>query len=93
MTRSVAVTLVHCLILIIRKTVRIIWLQNFIKKIIIYRKSFPLQKSHAEAWQTTWRLSGFSIKDSFQNSSGIGINPNDVKNSSDTWNILSGVYP
>lgn len=54
-------------------------------------KSFLLQKSQAEAWHTTSRSLGFSKRDSFQNSGGIGIRPKEVKNSSDTWNIFSGV--
>lgn len=64
---------------------------NLDKSIFFYRKSLPLQKSQAEAWQTTSRPLGFSIMDSAQNSEGIGISPNDVKNSSDFWNIFNGV--
>ena len=58
-----------------------------------YLKSFWLEKSHADAWHTTSLSEGFSIMDSAQNSVGISINPSEVKNSSETWNIFSASYP
>jgi len=59
-----------------------LYIQCMHQLFLIYRKSFPLKKSHADAWQMTSLSFGFSIIECCQNSGGIGMRPREVKNSS-----------
>jgi len=54
------------------------------------RRSSRASTSHAEAWQTTSRPSGFTICERSQKVSGSGSKPSDEKNASPVFTILIG---
>lgn len=58
---------------------------------VVYLKSFPSWKSHAEAWQIMSLSSGFCSMERSQNIAGIALRFSDMKNSSASLNIFRGV--